>query len=375
MKIAVTADLHLDPKYPERSHALRDILLQLDAEGISDLLIAGDLFDKDGDDSAYPHLLDPCRAHPSIRLHVIPGNHDPEKSLRDVNADNLSKYLEPTVVDFHGFSMLFIPYRNGISMGDSLLAEKGRIGGGPWGFVGHGDFIEGQREPNPREKGVYMPLKQGDLNDSDLRQVFLGHIHKPTPFQSSAVPKVIYPGSPQGLDVTESGPRRFLVYDTQSGEVTQRKVNCSLIYLNETILVVPSSREKEALLEEFKARLDMQNLTDGELREKTRLRLRVEGFALDKDALVDSFSRELAECGVGLYEDSNPNFDGVLTASDPQKKILALDVLRNLDQLAAGTAELFSGEVDDLSHWDFGGNEPTLEQVKMAALRAVYQAK
>jgi len=220
-----------------------------------------------------------------------------------------------------------------------------------------------------------MPLKQGDLNDSDLRQVFLGHIHKPTPFQSSAVPKVIYPGSPQGLDVTESGPRRFLVYDTQSGEVTERKVNCSLIYLNETILVVPSSREKEALLEEFKARLDMQNLTDGELREKTRLRLRVEGFALDKDALVDSFSRELAECGVGLYEDSNPNFDGVLTASDPQKKILALDALRNLDQLAAGTAELFSGEVDDLSHWDFGGNEPTLEQVKMAALRAVYQAK
>lgn len=375
MKIAVTADLHLDPKYPERSHALKDILLQLDAEGISDLLIAGDLFDKDGDDSAYPHLLDPCRAHPSIRLHVIPGNHDPEKSLRDVNADNFLKYLEPAVVDFQGFSMLFIPYRNGISMGDSLLAEKGRIGGGPWGFVGHGDFIEGQREPNPREKGVYMPLKQGDLNDSDLRQVFLGHIHKPTPFQSSAVPKVIYPGSPQGLDVTESGPRRFLVYDTQSGEVTERKVNCSLIYLNETILVVPSSREKEALLEEFNARLDMQNLTDGELREKTRLRLRVEGFALDKDALVDSFSRELAECGVGLYEDSNPNFDGLLTASDPQKKILALDALRNLDQLAAGTAELFSGEVDDLSHWDFGGNEPTLEQVKMAALRAVYQAK
>jgi DNA repair exonuclease SbcCD nuclease subunit len=186
-------------------------------------------------------------------LHVIPGNHDPEKSLRDVNADNLSKYLEPTEVDFQGFSMLFIPYRNGISMGDSLLAEKGRVGGGPWGFVGHGDFIEGQREPNPREKGVYMPLKQGDLNDPDLRQVFLGHIHKPTPFQLSTAPKVIYPGSPQGLDVTESGPRRFLVYDTESDEVFERKVNCSLFYLNETILVVPSSREKEALIDDFKA--------------------------------------------------------------------------------------------------------------------------
>jgi len=373
MKIAVTADLHLDPKYPERSHALKNILVQLEAEGISDLIIAGDLFDKDGDDSAYPHLLEPCRAHPSVRLHVIPGNHDPEKSLRDVNADNLSKYLEPTVVDFQGFSMLFIPYRNGISMGDSLLAEKGRVGGGPWGFVGHGDFIEGQREPNPREKGVYMPLKQGDLNDPDLRQVFLGHIHKPTPFQLSIAPKVIYPGSPQGLDVTESGPRRFLVYDTQSGEVAERKVNCSLIYLNETILVVPSSREKEALVQEFKDRLEMQNLTEGELREKTRLRLRVEGFALDKDGLVESFSRALAECKVGLYEDSNPNFDGVFTASDAQKKILSQNALHTLDQLEAGTEELFPGFVEGVSKWNFGGDEPTLEEVRMAALRAIYQ--
>jgi DNA repair exonuclease SbcCD nuclease subunit len=375
MKIAVTADLHLDTNYPARSHALGDILEQLEAEGISDLIIAGDLFDKDGDDSAYPHLLDPCRAHPSVRLHVIPGNHDPEKSLRDVSLENLLKYLEPATFDFDGFTMLFLPYRNGVSMGDSLLAEKSQVGEGPWGFVGHGDFIEGQREPNPRKKGVYMPLKQGDLNDPDLRQVFLGHIHKPTPFQSSTAPKVIYPGSPQGLDVTESGPRRFLVYDTESDEVFERKVNCSLIYLNETILVVPSSREKEALIEEFKARLDKPNLTEDELREKTRLRLRVEGFALDKDALVESFSRALAECGVGLYEDSNPNFDGVLTASDPQKKILALDALRNLDQLAAGTDELFSEDVEGSSHWDFGGNEPTVEQVKMAALRAVYQAK
>ena len=259
-------------------------------------------------------------------------------------------------------------------MGDSLLAEKSQVREGPWGFVGHGDFIEGQREPNPRKKGVYMPLKQGDLSDPGLRQVFLGHIHKPTPLQSSTAPKVIYPGSPQGLDVTESGPRRFLVYDTESGEVFERKVNCSLFYLNETILVVPSSREKEAIVQEFKARLDKANLTEGELREKTRLRLRVEGFALDKDALVESFSQTLTDSGVRLYEDFNPNFDGVLTASDPQKKILALDALRNLDQLAAGTGELFSEDVEDSSHWEFGGNEPTVEQVKMAALRAIYQA-
>jgi len=164
-----------------------------------------------------------------------------------------------------------------------------------------------------------------------------------------------------------------LVYDTQSGEVAERKVNCSLIYLNETILVVPSSREKEALVQEFKDRLEMQNLTEGELREKTRLRLRVEGFALDKDGLVESFSRALAECKVGLYEDSNPNFDGVFTASDAQKKILSQNALRTLDQLEAGTEELFPGLVEGVSKWNFGGDEPTLEEVRMAALRAIYQ--
>ena len=117
----------------------------------------------------------------------------------------------------------------------------------------------------------------------------------------------------------------------------------------------------------------MQNLTEGELREKTRLRLRVEGFALDKDALVESFSRALAECEVGLYEDSNPNFDGVLTASDPQKKILSRDALRTLDQLEEGTEELFPGLVEGVSKWNFGAGEPTLEDVRMAALRAIYQ--
>ena len=218
-----------------------------------------------------------------------------------------------------------------------------------------------------------MPLKQGDLNDSDLRQVFLGHIHKPTPIRSSTVPKVIYPGSPQGLDVTESGPRRFLVYDTQSGEVAERKVNSSIIYLNETILVVPSSREKETLVQEFKDRLDMQNLTEGELREKTRLRLRVEGFALDKDGLVESFSAALSDSGVGLYEDSNPDFDGVFTASDPQKKILARDALLTLKQLEDGAEGLFPGLVDGMSKWSFGGDEPAVGDVRMAALRTIYQ--
>ena len=52
MKIAITADLHLNSKYLDRALALQNILAQLNTEGIQHLIIAGDLFDKDGDDSA-----------------------------------------------------------------------------------------------------------------------------------------------------------------------------------------------------------------------------------------------------------------------------------------------------------------------------------
>ena len=59
---------------------------------ISDIIIAGDLFDIDGDDTSYAHFLNPCRNHPKLKIHLIPGNHDTEKSMRDLNLENLMIY-------------------------------------------------------------------------------------------------------------------------------------------------------------------------------------------------------------------------------------------------------------------------------------------
>lgn len=376
MKIAITADLHLTPEYPERAFAFKNILEQLEAEGISDLIIAGDLFDKDGDDSAYESFRTPCRAHPFLKSHIIPGNHDSTKSLRDISPDlaNVKIYSSPTFKLFDNFGILFIPYCKGISMGEAILQSKEKIEEGiPWGLVGHGDFIEGQREPNPREKGVYMPLKQGDLNDANLCQVFLGHIHKPTPLDQPLAGKVIYPGSPQGLDITESGSRRFLVYDTESGRVTDRMVNSSIIYLNETFLVFPSIQEQENLYKDFEERLLKTNLSSKELLEKTHIRIKIEGFALDKEGLVDSFCSRVKEFGITLFKGIEPDFNQVITASDEQKKNLSLEALLNVDRLAEGTSELFPEKVEGQSKWIFGGNEPTMEQVRMEVLRTIYK--
>ncbi|MGZ5501776.1 MAG: metallophosphoesterase, partial [Nitrososphaeraceae archaeon] len=47
MKIAITADIHLktNKEYPERYNVLKNMVDQLLEEGISTLIIAGDLFD------------------------------------------------------------------------------------------------------------------------------------------------------------------------------------------------------------------------------------------------------------------------------------------------------------------------------------------
>jgi DNA repair protein SbcD/Mre11 len=357
MKIAITADLHLDPSYPERAHALGDILDQIQKDGISDLIIAGDLFDRDGDSSAYDSFRELCRKYSSIRLHVVPGNHDPEKSLQHIDEENLLRYFKTELQNFDGFSILFIPYQKGLSMSEELLANHEKISGNSWGFVGHGDFIDGRRELNPLEKGVYMPLKRGDLGLPGLRRVFLGHIHKHTNPAEPLAGKVSYPGSPQGLDVSESGLRHFIVYDTQSDELFARKVNGSKYFLDETIFVFPDDRENEILVEEFNNRIKQSKIPLEELKDKARIRIKIKGYASDIESMKESFRKVFTQIGIEPYDKRTPNFDELFAATDTKKEKLTQKVLEKINHC----------------DWNFGGDEPSLAEVKMATMRFIYK--
>jgi exonuclease SbcD len=378
VKIAITADLHLNPKYPERGLAFQDILRQLDAEGIPELIIAGDLFDKDGDDSAYASFLDPCRAHPSIRIHLIPGNHDSEKSLNDLALENLQKYQEPKLVDFDGLGVFFVPYQKSKAMGEMInLGQGDEWEGKPWVLVGHGDFVDGLREPNPREKGIYMPLRKSDLNDLNLKQVFLGHIHKPTSIDKPLGGKVMYPGSPQGLDISETGHRRFLVLDSKDNKVSERRISSGPIYLDLNFFVFPSDQEAEEL--QGKLERSLADAAWESERERFQLRLRVEGFTRNKDQLIQFFTERLQSLNLNLYESSsspgrvNPDFDSLLSASDPQRNLVARRTIEKIDLLFESSGQEV-GEVKSSSLLPtLGDQEPTIEQVKMAALRTIYQ--
>ena len=80
MRISVTADVHLRTKaeHHERYNALENIFEQTITEGIENLLVAGDLFDKVLQD--YSEFEELCRKFSNLQVHIIPGNHDPSIS-------------------------------------------------------------------------------------------------------------------------------------------------------------------------------------------------------------------------------------------------------------------------------------------------------
>ena len=119
----------------------------------------------------------------------------------------------------------------------------------------------------------------------------MGISTNPPPLETPLGGKVIYPGSPQGLDVSETGHRRFLVLDTENFEVTERRITSGPLYLDWKFFVFPSDEEVDGLFNQ----LDQCLAAEAWEKEKQRvqLALRVEGFTKNKDLLVRSFQKGL----------------------------------------------------------------------------------
>lgn len=362
MKLAITADVHLRSKdvTPEPYHALGDILRQCDAMGIRALIIAGDLFDKDYVHSA--GLESFCGEHPSVTVHVIPGNHDASLSPRMLAADNVIVHNVPTVVDFDGWPFLFLPYRRNTTMADEIGAVFKQIEGRDWVLVAHGDYTGGPRERNPHEPGTYMPLSRGCLDRYGPLTVFLGHIHKPSEHHI-----VWIPGSPCPLDVSETGRRRFLVYDTASGSVASRTVNADVLYFWESFLLLPDEHEVVRLQEEIADRVGGWTLEPHE-KPKVRVRIEASGYAMDRSAILETLRRGFERFQQAKRSDGEgPIVDQLYHSSDPQLLTIAKRVREEVDHL----------------QWEFGsacvvgagggGDEPTPHQVILEALKTIYQ--
>ena len=348
MKLAITADAHLSEKdnHPERYSALKDILVQMKKDKIDTLIIAGDLFDSGYQD--YSSFEELCKAYKHIKFHVIPGNHDPGISSKAIVADNISIYTSTSAVGFDGVHFIFIPYMEKMGMGENLAGLESSISRIRWVLIGHGDFYGGLKERNPYEAGTYMPLYRKDLDRLNPWRVFLGHIHKPSSYKN-----LYYPGSPCGLDINESGARRFLIFDTSSGIVTPRRVNTEVIYFQEKFVIIPCTDEIPKLRAEAEARIKSWNLSNKD-KTKARIRISAAGYSSNRDAVMNTLSE--AFNGFSFYRDEKPDLSALKFAGDTRRSAMAEKTTRAIEELK----------------WNYGGDEPELDRVVEAALSVIY---
>lgn len=345
MKIAITADVHLrsQEETPERYNALTNILSQCDSQGIEVLIVAGDLFDKEYQNYSEFEAL--CAESPNVQLHIIPGNHDPGLRPENIVSVNVTIYVEPTPVLWDSTTFLFVPYIAGKTMGQQIAEAGEHLMPDQWILVGHGDYLPGTLVPNPHEPGIYMPLTRATIDQTSPRAVLLGHIHA-----AYSAEQVHYAGSPCGIDLSETGRRRFLLYDTATGIVTHNTVDTDRLYFDEEFTLVPMDDEIVRLEEAIEVRIASWDLQESEY-EKVRLRVRANGYVKDRNAAT-----EILKCGFRRFAMDGPNVEELSTSLDTQ-----------LNAIACQTRVLIEG-----ADWDFGGDEPSRSEVLRAALLVIY---
>ncbi len=349
MRISVTADAHLTTRteHSERYNALENIFEQTVAEGMENLIIAGDLFDKDFQN--YSEFEELCKKHRELQLHIIPGNHDPSISGKCIAGNNIHIYTGPTALEIDSTTFLFIPYEEKARMGERIAEMEREIEGKEWILVAHGDYYGGAKELNPLEPGTYMPLSRKDLERFRPRTVFLGHIHK-----ALSQNNVHYAGSPCGLDINETGRRRFLVYDTADGSVVPKDVTTDLLYFNESFVIVPMNNEISLLEKEIGKRIESWGIVPAD-HPKVCVRVEAAGYATDRSAVLKALVQGFEK--FKYFKDEGPKIESLSASTDRQLNAIAERTMRLIDEL----------------DWVFSGDEPGKKHVKIAALSVVYQ--
>jgi exonuclease SbcD len=354
MKLAFTADVHLTTRedHPERFNALENIFGQCDELDIDYLIIAGDLFDEARQNFADFETSLSKYASDDLKILVLPGNHDPELTSQSFAVKNLRVCERPELSTFEGSDppFLLLPYAPDRTMGEEIAAFQDKLTPGSWVLVGHGDWAAGLLSPNPYERGVFMPLTRSDLNTYQPAEVFLGHIHMPYDDD-----RVHYPGSPCPMDITETGARRFLVFDTEDQKIEECAVDSDHIYFDERFVLLPVEDEEAFLREQISRRIEGWRLPEN-LKERVQVRVRFSGYVENRTRV-----REIAEemfSDFQFYEANPPDLTQLNLATDSDRIHIARRV------------GIWLADLD----WPAGAEEPSRDEILTEALKVIYEA-
>lgn len=348
MKIAITADAHLTSysETPERYNALKDIFQQAVSTSLDAVLISGDLFNKDFNN--YSDFEKLANEFPELNIWILPGNHDSGISSRSLVGKNLRIFEQVEVIRDH-ISFLMVPYKSRTTMGEVIASQMKFFSPKHWALFGHGDWLDGVRTPNPLEPGTYMSLTRSDLDRYQPAKVFLGHIHA-----RSDVP-IYYPGSPCGIDITETGERRFLVYDSSTDIVESRIIHTEVIYHIANLLILPVEDEETYLHTTISAEKDKWRIRKEDAT-RTKIRVKVRGYTKDKSALNAILLNEFK--GFSFYNDEAPDLSLVATTIDLNKIKIAEKVNEKIEILELNPSP----------------DEPDRNQILMESLKLVFES-
>jgi DNA repair protein SbcD/Mre11 len=323
MKIAITADVHLASykDTPERYHALKDIFQQAIDTSMDSVLISGDLFDKDFNN--YSDFEKLAHEFSKLNIWILPGNHDSRISSSSLVGTNLRLFEKAEIVE-GDIPFLLIPYQSGITMGEAIASHVESLTPKRWVLCSHGDWLDGIRIPNPLETGTYMPLTRTDLDRYQPARVFLGHIH------ARSDGPIHYPGSPCGIDITETGERRFLVFDSSTGDVESKLVHTDVIYHMASLLVLPVEDEATYMRKMISVEKDKWKISKDNIA-RARIRVKVKGYTQDKSALNNLLLDEFK--GFLFYKDEGPDLSEVAMTIDQNRIKIAEKVKEKVENM------------------------------------------
>ena len=187
MKVAVTADVHLQSGNSDRSDAFRHLLANVSDVGVTHVFIAGDFLDKSS--GGYKEADNVAGDFPDITITVIPGNHDPILVGRFAQ-ENIEVISEPKIYQKADRQFFLLPYEESKPMVESIspFVEEQTLETGRWALISHGDY-EGYSSDSGNEYG-YFVLTGNVVRRYQPAVVFLGHVHGPRTIGD----KIYYPG-------------------------------------------------------------------------------------------------------------------------------------------------------------------------------------
>jgi len=350
VKIAITADIHLTTRQrnPERFHALADILQKLTKGDIHHLIVAGDLFDESIRN--YSEFEAICSRFSNIDIFCLRGNHDTSLTQKALTAKNVRVVDKPLLHSFseEGLRFLLLPYIKDKTMGELMALHSGMLPENAWILISHGDWTGGIHEPNPLEPGVYMPLTRVDLESFRPSEVILGHIHKQVDSG-----KVHYVGSPCGIDITETGHRRFFILDDETGHLQSQIVDSDILFFNEALIMLPVKNETDYIKKQIARRIENWGLGKSEAA-KVRVQVKVLGYTADKQSLYETVKHEFSR--FKFHKDMEPDLSDVSIADDLNRAEIANRVSERIEKL----------------EWSSGMEQPEKDEVLLQALRVIY---